>query len=326
MSNTAELIADLPPALKDHASWLINAGADDTARILSQMEATPEAIRTLKAAIATELAKPKHQQRPSRLKPIQAKLRKFESCGPAQSQIVNRQSSIVNVEIVTASQVSTAELASLAESITRSREIIHQHEQLCHETTLEHYLDAGQQLALAQEIFTLSVPNPTGRNQHSKKVVSTVDITPQESPEVLANRGFSAWLASALPTLKRPTAIRYARAFRSLDLPLTAKPAEIRAKLKTLRHQAGKAKLPMPTLSALLKAAPKPPEPEIIISRPPDSKQLRLEDARESLQNWKDAWEKFVKSGQLDDLTPRDMAQLKEFHLGIGDRIKARLK
>lgn len=66
----------------------------------------------------------------------------------------------------------------------------------------------------------------------------------------------------------------------------------------------------------------KPAQPRI----PKSEKQDRLEDAREYVFEWKEAWEKFVKRGFLDDLTPRDLEDLKEFHLSVGDRIKARLK
>lgn len=231
------------------------------------------------------------------------------------------------VEIVTAAQVDTAELSGLADAITRSREIIHKHESACHETTLEHYLDAGQMLARAQEIFTLSKTDQLAAARDSKALMSTVDIRQQESPEILASRGFSAWLTAELPTLKRPTAIRYATAYRALDLPLTAKPAEIRAALKTLRHQAGKAGAPMPTLATLVKTAPKPPKPETLtITTAPDTRQQRLEDARELIQRWQDQWEKIVRGGYLEELGPRDLQSLKEFHLSLGDRIKARLK
>jgi hypothetical protein len=59
---------------------------------------------------------------------------------------------------------------------------------------------------------------------------------------------------------------------------------------------------------------------------PKSEAQDRLEDAREMLQVWQDAWEKFVRLGYLDDLIPADLQRLKDFHLGMGDRIKARLK
>jgi hypothetical protein len=244
------------------------------------------------------------------------------------SPISNPRSPISSeVEIVTAAQVSTAELAGLAQAITRSREIIHQHEQLCHETTLEHYLDAGQMLARAQEIFTLSHSAAGALKGKSSESLSTVDKLPETPPEIPANRGFSAWLAKEIPTLKRPTAIRYATAFRSLELPLDAKPAAIRAKVKTLRHEAGKAGAPMPTLAALLKTAPKPPEPEtLIVLMPKSSKQLKLEDAREIFHLWMESWDKALKQGHLEHLDRNGLEQLKDFTATVRDRINARLK
>jgi hypothetical protein len=66
----------------------------------------------------------------------------------------------------------------------------------------------------------------------------------------------------------------------------------------------------------------KPEKPRIEKSE----KQDRLEDAREYIFEWKEAWEKFVKRGHLDDLTPRDLEDLKEFQLSVRDRINARIK
>lgn len=76
----SELLDDLPPKLKSHASWLINAGFEDTRHVLSQMTGSPDEIRMLQAAIATEKKK---EARPSRLKPMEAKLRKFTSAPAA---------------------------------------------------------------------------------------------------------------------------------------------------------------------------------------------------------------------------------------------------
>lgn len=322
----SELISELPPALKTHASWLINAGAEDTRQSLSQMTGTPDEIRMLKAAIATEKAKPKHQQRSSRLTPMEAKLRKFATLAESEPHSSPPRSDLPvpssEVEIVTAAQVNEAELSGIAAAVAQSREIIFKHEQSCHETTLEHYLDAGQQLARAQEIFTLSPQERT-----SVATLSRRDNVEELPPGILANRGFSAWLAKEIPTLKRPTAIKYATAFRALELPVTAKPAEIRAKVKTLRHEAGKANQPMPTLAALVKAAPKPPKPEaLIVAKPKTSKQLKLEDARETFHNWKAAFDKALKSGHLDHLDKKGLEDLKDFTATVRDRITARLK
>ena len=76
------------------------------------------------------------------------------------------------------------------------------------------------------------------------------------------------------------------------------------------------------TAPAKPEKAEKPAQPRIGKTEHQD----RLEDAREMLQVWQDSWEKFVRRGYLDDLIPADLHRLKEFHLGMGDRIKARLK
>jgi hypothetical protein len=321
------ITASIPQALKNAASWLVNAGADDMKRSLDTMTGTEKDITILLAAIEAEKSQPKLSQRVSRLKPMEAKLAKFQREASSLSTLNPQQATSSEVEIVTASQVDAAELTGLAEAISRSREIIQKHEQACHETTLEHYLDAGQQLARAQEIFTLSHSAAGALKGKGKESLSTVDKLPETSPEILAIRGFSAWLADALPDLKRPTAIRYATAYRSLGLPLTAKPAEIRAKLKTLRHQAGKDNLPMPTLAALVKAAPKPPKPEALtVLVPKSSKQLKLEDARETFGLWMQAFDKALKQGHLDNLDRKGLEQLKDFTATVRDRINARLK
>ena len=228
------------------------------------------------------------------------------------------------LEIVTASQVSAADLLGLANAIDQSIDLVTSHEGAFEEATLEHRLEIGLNISKAIEVFTLSNSERAALGGEAKAALSTVDKA-EIAPSIPS--GFVTWLGKYVPRLKRPTAYRYAAAYRSLGIPAAeASPARIKAKLKDLRHFAGKSNLPMPTLAALVKAAPKPPKAPLNITGPQDSKQLRLEDARESLQDWQDQWAKFVKQGQLDDLTKRDVEQLKEFQLSIGDQIKARLK
>jgi hypothetical protein len=301
------------PALSESASWLINAGLEDTTRRLAAMTGTAQDIADLEAALAHEKARPTLSQRTSRIKPIQAKLTKFQkanSAGPTDAPL----------EIVTSSEVATAQLTGIAADIEKTIDLVTSHEDAFEEATLEHRLQIGLNIAKAQELFTASIPNPTGKNQHSSEVVSTVDTTP--------TTGFSGWLTKTIPRLKRGTAIRYANAFRALGLPTTAKTVDIRETLKTLRHKADKASLPRPTLAALVKASPKQQDQQedAIILAPGDTKALRLGDAREAVQLWKDAWEKIVTTGQLDDLHKPDLEALKEFLLGCNDRLKARLK
>lgn len=240
------------------------------------------------------------------------------------SPISNPRSPISSeVEIVTAAQVDTAELAGLAQAITRSREIIRKHEAACHETTLEHYLDAGQMLARAQEIFTLSPQERT-----SPATLSRRDNVQEIPLEIAAIRGFSAWLAAELPKLKRSTAIKYATAYRSLDLPLTAQPAEIRSALKTLRHEAGKAGAPMPTLATLVKTAPK--QPKLQITLPPidveQPQQLRIGDAREFVYTWIQTWDKGIKAGRIENLPAAELPDLERFLTEARDHIRTRIK
>lgn len=322
------------PTLTESASWLVNAGIDDMQRRLAAMTGTPQDLADLQSAIAHEQSATKLTQRVTRLKPMEAKLRKFQSVGPHKLPLGNLDDKtaaerLQPVEIVTAAQVDTAELAGLAQAITRSREIIHKHEAACHETTLEHYLDAGQMLARAQEIFTLSKPEQLAAARDSKALMSRRDTSePETSPEILAIRGFSAWLAAELPTLKRPTAIKYATAYRALDLPLTAKPTEIRAALKTLRHQAGKAGAPMPTLAALVKAAPKQSKlqiilPSIDVEQP---QQLRIGDAREFVHTWIQTWDKGIKAGRIENLPAAELPDLERFLTEARDHIRTRIK
>lgn len=229
------------------------------------------------------------------------------------------------VEVVTASQVDAAELDGLAAEIVSKIDLIAGHEGAFEEATLEHRLEIGLHIAKAQEIFTLSQEEKSAIGGHAKAALSTVDKA--EQPPTISH-GFLTWLTKNVPALKRPTAYRYATAFRSLELPLTTKPAGIRAKLKTLRHQAGKENLPMPTLAALVKAAPKPPKPVLMNLVPVtmSPQQLALEDAREAFHLWREAFEKLLRQGSLDDLDKPGLLQLKEFAATVRDRVNARLK
>jgi hypothetical protein len=229
------------------------------------------------------------------------------------------------VEVVTASQVDAAELDGLASEIVSKIDLIAGHEGAFEEATLEHRLEIGLHIAKAQEIFTMSNSDRASLGGDAKAALSTVDRA-QAPPAI--SQGFITWLGKNVPALKRPTAYRYAAAFRSLGIPAAeASPAKIRAKLKDLRHFAGKSNLPMPTLAALVKAAPKPPKPTTLnIEEPKDTKQLRLEDAREAFHVWQATFEKLVKQGSLDDLDKKGVENLKEFLAGARDRINARLK
>jgi hypothetical protein len=233
-------------------------------------------------------------------------------------------SNALTLEVVTDSQVTTAELQTLADSIAQSFDLILKFEDSFDDATLEHRLEIGLNIARAQEKFTLSNTDKTAAARDAKALLSTVDnrIAPTTSP------GFNSWLNTHVDKrLKRTTATRYASAFRALGLPLTATPRDITARIKTLRHDAGKAGKPMPKISDLLKIAPKPPKPEaLVIQAPKDSPQQRLEDAREGCHVWAETFYTMVKRGVLDDLDKQGLETLKEFLATARDRVNARLK
>jgi len=54
--------------------------------------------------------------------------------------------------------------------------------------------------------------------------------------------------------------------------------------------------------------------------------QLRIEDARESVWVWQEAWHKFVKRGQLDDLPQEETRALHEFLATCRDQVKTRIQ
>lgn len=231
-----------------------------------------------------------------------------------------------SVEVITAAEAARADLSAAAERINRAIELIKGHEDAFEEATLEHRLTIGLEIARAQEAFGMTKAQ-AGAIGGS---MSTVDKLPEKSAVLTASPlGFSNWIAKEIPDLKRPTAIRYATAFNALGLSTAdATPAKITARLKKLRHDAGKAQLPMPTLGMLYKQG-KPAKREdaaLTIEAPKDSKQLRLEDAREAFHLWKEQFETLLSRGQLDDLDPKGLQDLKEFLAGARDRVNKRLK
>lgn len=323
-----ELISDLPSKLKDRASWLINAGVDDTRQGVSAMTGTDDDMRVLRAAIETEK---KGQSRTSRLDIMQGKLRKFSEAA-RNSLIQSRQKTAQDVEIVSDADVTQADLRATAERINQSIELIKGHQDAFEDATLEHRLAIGLEIAKAKEVFGLSIQDagklggrPQGETVSRRDTVSTPPTVLKANPI-----GFSNWIKKEIPDLKRTTALKYETAFNALGLSTEdASPAKIVAKLKKLRHEAGKASLPMPTLGALYKQgkpAGKRDEPAINIEAPKDSKQLRLEDAREAFHVWKEQFEKMVTAGQLDDLDKAGLEDLKEFIATARDRITKRLK
>lgn len=234
------------------------------------------------------------------------------------------------VEVVTAAQVTAAQLKQHADAINERVNIITGHEAAFEDATLEHRLCIGRELACAKAAFGMTVQDG-GKlgGRPSKETLSPGDKV-SEKPIVLTASplGFSNWLAREVPDFKRAKADLYINAFHALGLSTEeANPKLIREKIKALNHRADRDGKIRPTLKSLYKLGrPKPPEEPLKIEPPKDSAQLRLEDARESIQLWKDAWNSFLSRGQLDDLDLKGVQDLKEFLAGCRDQVTKRLR
>lgn len=224
-----------------------------------------------------------------------------------------------DTEIVSAEEGLQLDLAGLAEVINTRIDTITGHEDAFEEATLEHRLEIGREIAKAQGQFGLNIAEKTAVARDSKALLSRRD----NSPNTI---GFAAWLIKEIPRLKRPTAIKYATAYQGLGLGENADNRAIKERIKKLRHEAGKAGKPMPSLGSLYKAGKPEKKEPLQIETPKDTAQLRLEDARETFALWRETFETALQRGQLDDLDEPGLKELKEFLAYARDRVNKRLK
>jgi hypothetical protein len=225
------------------------------------------------------------------------------------------------VEIVTAAEVTAADLKGRAETINEKISIIKGHQGAFEEATLEHRLCIGLELANAKAEFGITNDSRKGIGGRPSETLSPGDT-------VSNPLGFSAWLKTEVKEFDRSKADLYINAFQALGLSRhEATPKLIREKIKSLYHLADKNGEPRPSLKSLYKLGkPAPSKEPLKIEGPKDSAQLRLEDARETFHHWKEEFETALRRGQLDDLDKPGLEDLKEFIAGVRDRINARLR
>jgi hypothetical protein len=234
-----------------------------------------------------------------------------------------------DVEIVTAAEVTKADLRAAAERINKSIDLIKGHQDAFEDATLEHRLCIGLEIAVAQQAFGMTRAEAGQLGGRPAETLPTVGTVIEKPPAATSNPlGFSNWIKKETPELARQTAQRYATAFRALGIPhAEATPQRIKAKIKDLYNHADKNGLPRPSLAALVKQAPKLPKPEALtVLVPKTSKQLKLEDAREFFAKWKEDFDEALTKGHLDHLDKKGLLDLQEFTATVRDRIKARLK
>ena len=226
------------------------------------------------------------------------------------------------VEIIPPGEAVAIDLSAAARAINEAIDTVTGYEESFEDGTLAPRLILGLEITKAKEVFGMTNAQAAVLGGEAKAAVSRRDTVIDPASATL---GFEAWLKREIPRLKRPTALKYATAFKSLDLdPGTATPALIRECVKKLRHEAGKASQPMPTLGSLYRAG-KPTGP-LQIEFPVERPTLKLEDAREHWHLWREAATTAVSRGILDDLDAAGLDEMKTFSLWLRDRINARLK
>lgn len=223
--------------------------------------------------------------------------------------------------VVGPEEAAAYDLAEAARTANEMLDKVIAHEEAFSESTLEPRLQIGLQLARAQTQFSMTRSEHSAAGGNAKAAVSRRDTAEEPADNPL---GFEGWMKANVPRIKRGVAYKYVNAFRALGLPETAGEREIRERVKKLRHEAGKAGLPMPSVSAL--ARQHTATLTGLIIRPPDTPRLRLEDAREFWHLFQEEGEDLVKRGILDDLDKPGLEKLREFNLWLRDRINARLK
>lgn len=233
------------------------------------------------------------------------------------------------MEIVTASEISAADLRLHAENINSAIDLVVKHEEAFSAATLEPCLLIGREIAKARAIFGLSNIDRAALGGEAKAALSA-PLTKQDCEVEIAPNplGFGAWLAREIPRLKRPTAIRYATCYAALELPADAPDTAVRAAVKQLTYAADKGGQPRPSLNSLYKAGKPSKEqlalPEGGIAMPCDSPEIQRQDAREYFHDWITQGENLVSRGHLDALDKPGLAKLRDFNLWLRDRINAR--
>lgn len=227
-------------------------------------------------------------------------------------------------EVIPAAQAATIDLATTAKRVNKAIDTITSHEVAFEAATLDHRILIGREIAAAQAMFGIEVDQVHKLGIAARSTVpqrGTVDKMNTPAPNPI---GFSGWLNREIPRLKRSTAQKYADTFRLLGLPTTATDAQVRRAIAIKLE--GSPEGTRPTIAAIVKASPREKIEPVKAPPPPDTPQLRLEDAREHFWTWRERAEKLVAMGVLDDLDKPGLDDLKEFLAWMRDRINARLR
>lgn len=217
-------------------------------------------------------------------------------------------------EVVTARE---ADLADLSRKIQTECEQIDRHAEAFKDAALPRMLRIGLLCIKARHVFAITDPgarNAKGRNQHT-----------EGDDDTAGSESFSKWLSEDAGGLKKPNAYRYMKASEGLGLDHKSTDTQLQTRLRKIQREAKRDQLPKPSIASLGRIADAGqgrPETKAL----PDSKQTRLEDAREAVHALENQWHKLTRSGALDDLHKPDLNKLKQFLLTCRDQVNAALK
>jgi hypothetical protein len=236
----SESLDSLPLAMRNRASWLINAGIDDTKRTLETMTGSEDEIRILKAAITDETA---GQNRSSRLKPITAALKRFGALAP----------------------VPPTALDEIKSSLEAHRGKLVEQEEAFFHASLPSRLKMGLQCLKAHAMFAIQDASKRGGGRKSKNLVTRDEIS--------GPGGFEGWLAEEVTWLKKPTAYKYMTAVKGLvlkgeSITEAATEEDVDHALKVARAIAVDMGEAAPTLASLIAAATEPVAPQQLPAPP----------------------------------------------------------
>lgn len=245
------------------SSWLTNAGQDDTQHRLAAMKGTASDVAVLEHAIAKESAS--LSPRSSRLKPMEAKLRKFKGSAPAPA-------------------LTKAVLPSIQKALEATRERLIAAEEVFLNATLADRLKIGLHCFKAHLLFAQKDPAKRGQGRKSGINSRREEIS------------FESWLKDSAPWLKESTAYKYMTAFRGLSLDETADEQLVEDTLTDQRRIALSCELPAPTLASLIAAATQPVEPPKL--PPPPHEQLTLDDYLATLKSFREDAEAVIEQAK----------------------------
>lgn len=206
------------------------------------------------------------------------------------------------------------DLAALRSSLEAERNHLIDHENRFKETTLPHYLAMGLVCLKAHAVF--AVPDAADRGSRGGRGKSSSTVEELSGPT-----SFDAWLKAEVPWLPTATAYRYKRAAQGLGLTHESSPEDLATLLAAAREASGE----LPSLTRLANLIP-PPVPDPEKTEDPNDDEDKAGEARVQITTWIDHWDRFERSGGLEEADIPTLKNLEEFHRNTLDRITRRLK